>query len=160
MVKRKSSSGEAGDDRPARPKRTPPNLSEELVAKLQRAVVAAQRRQLSHPERRKAPRVDFAKSPGVSARTIDEWEVYVTPGGRGRAAITRRDDGRFCIYLRWRISGSWMDEEPDPDEVAHPEDRDYGTLEEGRIQIARLRGFLGAILRYSRDELAHRNKRK
>ncbi len=160
MVKRKSSSGEADDDRPARPERTPPGLSEERVAKLQQAVAAAQRRQLAHPERRKAPRVDFAKSPGVSARTIDEWEVYVTPGGRGRAAIARRDDGRFCIYLRWRISGSWMDEEPDPDEVAHPEDRDYGTLEEGRIQIARLRGFSGAILRYSRNEPAHRNKRK
>ena len=158
MVKRNSSSGESEEGRPARPERTPPGLSEELIEKLQRAVAAARRRQVAHPERRTAPRADFAKYSGVSASSIDEWEVYVTPGGRGRAAIARRDDGRFCIYLRWRVSGSWMDEEPDPDEVASPEDRDYGTPEEARIQIARLRGFSGAILRYSRDEPGHPDK--
>jgi hypothetical protein len=152
MPKRKSTTARPSDAHPASPERPPLGLSEELVAKLQRAVAAAQRRHLSRPERRKAPRVDFAKSPAVCANSIDEWEVYVTPGGRGRAAIARRDDGRFCIYLRWRVSGTWLDEEPDPDEVASPEDRDYGTLEEGRVQIARLRGFAGAILRYSRDD--------
>jgi hypothetical protein len=152
MAKRNSGTDEPKEALAPMPERTPPGLSEELVAKLQRAVAAAQRRHHAHPERRKATRVDFAKSPGVPASSIDEWELYVTPGGRGRAAIARRDDGRFCIYLRWRVSGSWMDEEPDPNEVASPEDRDYGTLEEARIQVARLRGFSGAILRYSRDE--------
>jgi hypothetical protein len=152
MPKRKSTTAKPSDAHTASPERPPLGLSEELVGKLQRAVAVAQRRHLSRPERRKAPRVDFAISPAVCANSIDEWEVYVTPGGRGRAAIARRDDGRFCIYLRWRVSGSWLDEEPDPDEVASPEDRDYATLEEARVQIARLRGFAGAILRYSRDD--------
>ncbi len=152
MRKRKSTTARPSDAHPASPERPPLGLSEELVAKLQRAVAAAQRKHVSRPERRKAPRVDFAKFPGVSARSIDEWEVYVTPGGRGRAAVSRRDDGRFSIYVRWRVSGSWLDEEPDPDEIASPEDRDFGTLEEARVQIARLRGFAGAILRYSRDD--------
>jgi hypothetical protein len=152
MPKRNTTTARPSDAHPASPERPPLGLSEELVAKLQRAVAAAQRNQVSRPDRREALRLDFAKSPAVCANSIDEWEVYVTPGGRGRAAIARRDDGRFCIYLRWRVSGSWLEEEPDPDEVASPEDRDYATLEEARVQIARLRGFAGAILRYSRDD--------
>ena len=132
--------------------RSPPGLSEELIAKLQRAVGAAQRKRLAQPERRTVPRVDFAVSAGVPAKSIDEWEVYVTPGGRGRAAIARRDDGLFCIYMHWRVSGSWMDNEPDPDEVAHPEEGQFGAIELARQQVRKLRGFSDAILRYSRDD--------
>ncbi len=33
---------------------------------------------------------------------IDEVEVYVTPDALGRAAIVRRSDGFFCIYLHWK----------------------------------------------------------
>ena len=154
MSRGKVSKGEPRNTRPTRVERVPPGLSEELIAKLQKAVASAQRKRLAHPERRTAPRVDIAVSPGVPADTIDEWEVYVTPGGRGRAAIARRDDGLFCIYLHWRVSGSWMDDEPNPDEVVHPEEGQYGAIEGARKQVRRLRGFSDAILRYSRDDPA------
>jgi hypothetical protein len=140
--------------RPKKIERSPPGLSEELIAKLQSAVMAAQRKRQANPERRTAPRDDLAVTNGIAANSVEEWEVYVTPGGRGRAAIARRDDGRFCIYLRWRVSGSWMDDDPDPDEVAYPEEGQYGVLEDARRRVRSLRGFSDAILRYSRDDPA------
>jgi hypothetical protein len=152
MSARKASDRKSGKERPKKSERSPPGLSEELIAKLQRVVGAAQLKRSAQPERRIAPRVDFPAAPSVPTNTIDEWEVYVTPGGRGRAAIARRDDGLFCIYLRWRVSGSWMDDDPDPDEAAPPEEGQYGTIEYAREQLRRLRGFSAAILRYSKDD--------
>jgi hypothetical protein len=134
--------------------RSPPGLSEELIAKLQRAVTAAQRKRQAKPERRTTPRDDLTVTHAVPAHSVEEWEVYVTPGGRGRAAIARRDDGLFCIYLRWRVSGSWMDDDPDPDEVAYPEEGQYAALEDARRRVRSQRGFSDAILRYSRDDPA------
>jgi len=152
MSRSKASDPKSGKLRPKKIERSPPGLSEELIAKLQRAVMAAQRKRLTNPERRTVAREDLAVTHGVPANPIEEWEVYVTPGGRGRAAIARRDDGRFCIYLRWRVSGSWMDDDPEPDEVAYPEEGQYGALEDARRRVRGLRGFSDAILRYSRDD--------
>jgi hypothetical protein len=154
MPKRKAGIGEPGKARPQRIERIPLGLSEELIEKLQRAVGAAQRKRRAQPERRAAPRDDFAASPRIPVNSIDEWEVYVTPGGRGRAAIARRDDGLFCVYMHWRVSGSWMDDDPGPDEVAHPREGHYEAIEDARQQLRRLRGFADAILRYSRDDPA------
>jgi indole-3-glycerol phosphate synthase len=46
MPKRKDTDGESLDERPMRSERMPPPLSEDLVAKLQGAVEAAQRRRV------------------------------------------------------------------------------------------------------------------
>jgi hypothetical protein len=35
---------------------------------------------------------------------IEQVEVYVTRDGLGRAAIVRRNDGWFSIYVHWLLS--------------------------------------------------------
>jgi hypothetical protein len=138
--------------RPPKGERALPGLSEELVAKLQKAVQDAQRKRMAQQPQVTNPR-DISTAPGETEapESADELEVYVTPGGRGRAAIVRRTDGQFCICLRWRVSGSWMDNEPNPDEGVLPEEELHATIEDARIQVRALRGFADAILRYSSE---------
>ena|SRR5882757_10085146 len=101
---------------------------------------------------------------------IDEVEVYVTPDGLGRAAIVRRSDGFFCIYLHWKWSEatvkalnletggapsswfSWFTDDT-PTSLLYddkdPERGVYGTLDDARREMRSLRGFSDAILKSS-----------
>jgi len=36
--------------------------------------------------------------------SIKEVEVWLSGDGLGRAAIARRDDGLFCIYVHWKLA--------------------------------------------------------
>ena len=88
------------------------------------------------------------------AMGIEELEIYITPDGLGRAAIVVRPDGLLCIYVHWRWSGSWLEddnplllryEDPDPEQVATAEPGLYGILDDARRQIRSLRGFADAV---------------
>lgn len=93
----------------------------------------------------------------------EELEVYVTPDGLGRAAIARRTDGLFCIYVHWiwaeharMVSNlekggraSWWSDTTSASilyEDASPEPGLYGALDDARRQIRSLRGFSQATL--------------
>jgi hypothetical protein len=153
MPRKKAGKDESQDARPARAERPLPGLSDELVAKLQKAVQDAQRRRMAQPSKEPfdAP---SAAGEARAAESGEEQEVYVTPGGRGRAAIVRTEDGRYCICLRWRVSGSWLDNDPDPADGVHPEEGAHATLEDARRQVRKLRGFSDAILRFSSEDPA------
>jgi hypothetical protein len=90
--------------------------------------------------------------------TIDQVEVYITPDGLGRAAIVRRDDGNYCIYLHWKLaesvkksislvdsgSANWLNDVTSFSllyENAHPEPGLYGTLDDARRQLKSLPRF-------------------
>jgi hypothetical protein len=94
---------------------------------------------------------------------FDQIEVYVTPTGLGRAAIVRRSDGLFCIYLHWLLSQSALNtgmfapggphtwaEDTTPLEDLYkdipPEDGLYGTLNDARRAVRSLRYFPDAVL--------------
>jgi hypothetical protein len=89
---------------------------------------------------------------------IDEVEVYVTTDGLGRAAIARRNDGFFCIYLHWSFPAdtvqalgwdargftNWIDDRTPISELYRdkdPESGIYGTVDDARRQIRSLPGF-------------------
>jgi hypothetical protein len=152
MSRSKTRNGES-KVRPSKGERALPGLSDELVAKLQKAVQDAQRKRLAQPPQATNPRADPAAPNEVEAsESGEELEVYVTPGGRGRAAIVRRSDGQYCICLRWRVSGSWLDDDPNPDEGVRPEEGMHATIGDARNQVRKLRGFSDAILRYSSED--------
>jgi hypothetical protein len=152
MSRKKTRNGESSDARPSKAERALPGLREELVAKLQKAVQDAQRKRSAQPQQAANPCSESAASHDVEASEPgEELEVYVTPGGRGRAAIVRRSDGQYCVCLRWRVSGSWMDDDPNPDEGVLPEEGLHATIEDARIHVRSLRGFSDAILRYSSE---------
>jgi hypothetical protein len=150
MSKKKTRNEESGSARPPKGERALPGLSDELVAKLQKVVQDAQRKRMAQPP--KNPVAGSAATNEVEAfESGDELEVYVTPAGRGRAAIVRRSDGQYCVCLRWRVSGSWMEDDPDPDEGVLPEEGLHATIEDARTHLRNLRGFSDAILRYSSE---------
>jgi hypothetical protein len=152
MSRNKTRSEGAGDSHSSKGERALPGLSEELVAKLQKAVQDAQRKRTAQPQQATNPFAGSTASNEVEAfESGEELEVYVTPVGRGRAAIVRRTDGQYCICLRWRISGSWMDDDPNPDEGVLPEEGLHATIEDARSHLRNLRGFSDAILRYSSE---------
>jgi hypothetical protein len=153
MSRKRTRNGESKDVHPVKGERALPGLSEELVAKLQKAVQDAQRKRMAQPQLVKNPFAVSTASNEVEASVSgDELEVYVTPGGRGRAAIVRRADGQYCICLRWRVSGSWLDDDPNPDEGVLPEEGLHAAIEDARVHVKNLRGFSDAILRYSSED--------
>lgn len=99
---------------------------------------------------------------------IDEVEVYVTPDALGRAAIVRRSDGFFCIYLHWKwpeetiqslnldaraAATNWLGDSTSTFllyEDKEPEPGVYGTLDDARREMRSLRGFSDAILKSSK----------
>ncbi len=82
MSKKGTRNSESGG-RPSRGERALPGLSEELVAKLQKAVLDAQRKRMAQPQQVTNPHADSATSMETGAsESADELEVYVTPGGR------------------------------------------------------------------------------
>jgi hypothetical protein len=152
MSRKKTQDAESSDARPSKAERALPGLSDELVAKLQKAVQDAQRKRMVQPQQANNPDAESSASNAIeSPESGDELEVYVTPGGRGRAAIVRRCDGQYCLCLRWRVEGSWMDDDPDPDEGVLPEEGLHATIEAARAHVRSLRGFSDAILRYSSE---------
>jgi hypothetical protein len=152
MSRKKTRNQESGDARPPKGERALPGLSDELVAKLQKAVQDARRKRTAQPRQPTNPFAESAATNEVEAfESGDELEVYVTPAGRGRAAIVRRSDGQYCVCLRWRISGSWMEDDPNPDEGVLPEEGLHATIGDARTHLRHLRGFSDAILRYSRE---------
>jgi hypothetical protein len=152
MSRKKTRNEESRDVHPSKGERALPGLSEELVAKLQKAVQDAQRKRTAQQQQATNPSTESTASNAVEAfESGDELEVYVTPAGRGRAAIVRRSDGQYCVCLRWRISGSWMEDEPSPDEGVLPEEGLHATIEDARSHLRNLRGFSDAILRYSSE---------
>jgi hypothetical protein len=152
MSRKKARDGELGDPRPSKGERALPGLSDELVAKLQKTVQDAQRKRMAQPQQATNPHAESTASNAIeSPESGDELEVYVTPGGRGRAAIVRRSDGQYCLCLRWRVAGSWMDDDPNPDEGVLPEEGLHATIEDARAHVRSLRGFSDAILRYSSE---------
>ena len=92
--------------------------------------------------------------------SVDEVEVYVTHDGHGRAAIARRTDGFFCIYLfaNWDDGGwfafdgptSLIYEDPNIEFEAQPEIGIYGTVDDARREIRSLSGFSDAVLQVSK----------
>jgi hypothetical protein len=152
MSRKKTQAGESSDPRPLKGERALPGLSDELVAKLQKAVQDAQRKRMAQPQQATDPHAESTAPQAIeSLESGDELEVYVTPGGRGRAAIVRRSDGRYCLCIRWRVAGSWMDDDPNPDEGVLPEEGLHATIEDARAHVRSLRGFSDAILRYSSE---------
>ncbi len=152
MSRKKTRNEESGEARPPKGERPLPGLSDELVAKLQKAVQDAQRKRSAQPQQPTDPVAESTAANEVEAfESGEELEVYVTTAGRGRAAIVRRIDGQYCVCLRWRVSGSWMEEDPNPDEGVLPEKGLHATIEEARSQLRNLRGFSDAILRYSSE---------
>jgi hypothetical protein len=152
MSRKKTRDDESGDAHPPKGERALPGLSDELVAKLQKAVQDAQRKRTAQPQRPTNRCAEPTEANEVEAiESGEELEVYVTPAGRGRAAIVRRSDGQYCVCLRWRISGSWMDDDPNPDEGVRPEEGLHATIEDARTHVRNLRGFSDAILRYSSE---------
>lgn len=80
-----------------------------------------------------------------------EVGVYFSQDGLGRAAIVRRPDGLFCIYVRWLWPESGMnwleDKRPDityggtSEEAQRPLHGVYGTVDDARREVKSLRGF-------------------
>jgi hypothetical protein len=103
-----------------------------------------------------------------NAMHIDEIEVYVTSDGLGRAAIVRRTDGLYCIYMHWRFppeyirvrtdshaSTSWMDDATPLSELyrdQEPTRSIFGTVEDARRNIRSLPEFAEAVLMPPRGE--------
>jgi hypothetical protein len=84
---------------------------------------------------------------------VDEVEVWDTRDGHRRAAIVRRSDGFFCIYL-WpyfeSIQVALFYDDPDhPELYAKPEPGIYGTVEDARRELRSLTGFSDAIVKGS-----------
>ncbi len=102
----------------------------------------------------------------------DEREVYLTSDGLGRAAIIRRSDGLFCIYLIWLWPDNFelphfakggatgwasdtaiiaiLYEETPQYEGRKPEPGVYGTIDDARRELRSLRGFSEASLVFSK----------
>jgi hypothetical protein len=94
---------------------------------------------------------------------VDEVEVYLTPDGLGRAAIVRRSDGFFFIYVHWLLAPeyrtgvflaggptSWIDVNTPVDDLyrgMRPESGILGTLDDARRELRSIRGFSDALLR-------------
>lgn len=99
---------------------------------------------------------------GFQSEIIDEAEVYVTPNGLGRAAIVRRSDGLYCIYLHWQstyeealafnvLNWQRIDWETQPlsllyDEYSSPERGVFGLIEDARKELAGMSQYADAIL--------------
>jgi hypothetical protein len=88
---------------------------------------------------------------------IDEVEVHVSANGNGRAAIARRRDGLFCVYLHWKWPTATLPAfgvKPDADygedwradktpvellyQDREPEPGIYGTLDDARREVSTL----------------------
>jgi hypothetical protein len=94
---------------------------------------------------------------------IDEVEVYFTPNGLGRAAIVRRKDGLFCIYVHLKLpldylpehftpstSGSWINDTTPHSELyrdKEPRSGLFGTVDDARREVRSLTGFSDAVLK-------------
>jgi len=94
---------------------------------------------------------------------IDEAEVYVTSDGLGRAAIVRRSDGLFCVYvhLSWPPNYlpehfapsdfvSWLSDRTPVAELYKDKSPDsglLGTIDDARRHIHALEGFADSIQR-------------
>jgi hypothetical protein len=94
---------------------------------------------------------------------IDEREIYVTPDGFGRAAIVRRSDGLFCVYVhvslppgvlpeRFAPSAfvSWLSDRTPVTELYKDKDPDsglLGTIDDARRYVHSLEGFADAVQR-------------
>jgi len=103
---------------------------------------------------------------------IDEVEVYVTPDGWARAAIVRRSDGLYCMYVHRklppgagighltvrpdpRVSQSWMDDTTPLSELyrdKEPTSSIFGTLDDARRHIRGLPEFSEAVLKRAQDK--------
>ena len=80
-----------------------------------------------------------------------EVEVYFSKDGFGRAAIVRRPDGLFCIYVRWlwpEFGMSWLTGEcpdlkydDDYEEAQRPQHGVYGKVDDARREVKSLQGF-------------------
>ena len=97
--------------------------------------------------------------------TIDEVEVYLTRNGLGRAAIVRRSDGHFWIYVHWKLPLGYLPEHfaPSKSETwfddttplsALYEDKDpatgiFGTTDDARRHLRTMAGFSDAVLNAS-----------
>ena len=98
--------------------------------------------------------------------TIDEVEVWITPDGLGRAAVVRRDDGLFCIYVHWKLAPSviavsnvrvpgdyatnWLEDRTPTAKLYEDVDAEpgtYETIEAARLGIRSLSGFSKATAR-------------
>lgn len=93
---------------------------------------------------------------------MDEIEVYVTRSGLGRAAIVRRSDGLFCVYIHRKLPAgylplhfaarevvSWANDTTPHDELykdVDPEDSLFGTVADARRWIRGMTGFEDASL--------------
>jgi hypothetical protein len=94
--------------------------------------------------------------------TINEVEVYVTPNGLGRAAIVRRSDGLFCIYVHIKLpagympqhfapskSDSWVNDKTAKGDLykdREPSSGLFGTIEDARGYIRGMPNFSEAAL--------------
>ena len=98
--------------------------------------------------------------------TVDEVEVWVTQDGLGRAAVARRPDGLFCIYVHWKFAPeviavsnlrvprgyatNWLDDHTPIAKLYEdidPEAEIYGALEDARRAVRSLPGFTEASLK-------------
>jgi hypothetical protein len=98
--------------------------------------------------------------------TIDEVEVWVTQDGLGRAAVARRLDGLFCIYVHWKFAPeviaasnlrvpqdyatNWLDDHTPIAKLYEdidPKAGFYGALEDARRAVRSLPGFTQAYLK-------------
>jgi hypothetical protein len=93
---------------------------------------------------------------------IDEVEIYVTPNGLGRAAIVRRGDGWFCIYVHIKLPAgylpqrfgpsaaeSWMNDKTARAELykdKEPVNGIFGTIEDARRHVRSMANFHDAVL--------------
>jgi hypothetical protein len=93
---------------------------------------------------------------------IDEVELYITSDGFGRAAIIRRGDGLFCLYVHWIWAqesqvgviapggrATWFNDSTPLSELYKdivPEPGVYGELEDARKAMRSLRGLKDAGL--------------
>jgi hypothetical protein len=94
--------------------------------------------------------------------TIDEVEVCVMANGLGRAAIVRRRDGLFCIYIHYKLpadympqhfapskSDSWVSDRTPKEDLykdREPSSGLFGTVEDARRHILSMPNFGEAAL--------------
>ena len=91
---------------------------------------------------------------------IDEVEVHISENGHGRAAIAKRPDGLFCIYvhwkwpvnalrqLNWRVGDDYAEEwqiDETPLDLLYqdhePRPGIYGTLDDARSDVRNIFGM-------------------
>jgi hypothetical protein len=94
---------------------------------------------------------------------IDEVEVYITRDGLSRAAIVRRSDGLFWVYMHVALPPNYLPEVFAPSawrswfadtaplavlyEDKEPDSGIFGTVDDARRHVRSLRGFSDAVLK-------------